>query len=177
MLFRSKNVVAAFHAQLEASKTPGTRVRYGFVPYSTNVNVGGLLDDDWVVDNWRYQSRTIGSGGSGSGTFSYFGAASPISGSKTNSTDSTYGASLSGGVYSCPTRPGNTLSTSTVRTSISTAVLVVPIPGTRTTETFHRTRNGNTFGVSLSGSTCTVIKTAYANYVDEYQKKIGRAHV
>jgi hypothetical protein len=62
------------------------------------------------------------------------------------------------------------LSTSTVRTSISTAVLVVPLPGTRTTETYHRTRNGNTFAVSLSGSTCTVIKTAYANYIDEYQK-------
>ena len=27
------------------------------MPYSTNVNVGYLLHSDWMVDNWRYQSR------------------------------------------------------------------------------------------------------------------------
>lgn len=52
-----RDVVKAFHAQLEASKAPGTRIRYGFVPYSTNVNVGGLLKPDWVVDTWTYQGR------------------------------------------------------------------------------------------------------------------------
>ena len=52
-----KSVVSNFHAQLEGSKSPGTRIRYGFVPYSTNVNVGYLLKSDWVVDNWRYNGR------------------------------------------------------------------------------------------------------------------------
>lgn len=52
-----KSVVSNFHAQLEGSKSPGTRIRYGFVPYSTNVNVGDLLKSDWVVDNWRYNGR------------------------------------------------------------------------------------------------------------------------
>lgn len=50
-------VVLAFYNQLEAAKTAGTRIRYGFVPYSTNVNVGYLLHSDWMVDNWSYQSR------------------------------------------------------------------------------------------------------------------------
>ena len=52
-----KSVVSNFHAQLEGSKTPGTRIRYGFVPYSTNVNVGFLLKSDWVVDKWSYHGR------------------------------------------------------------------------------------------------------------------------
>lgn len=52
-----KSVVSNFHAQLEGSKSPGTRIRYGFVPYSTNVNVGYLLKSDWVVDNWSYNGR------------------------------------------------------------------------------------------------------------------------
>lgn len=52
-----RSVVKTFHAQVEGSKGGGTRVRYGFVPYATNVNVGHLLEDDWVVTNWNYQSR------------------------------------------------------------------------------------------------------------------------
>lgn len=37
----------------------GTQVqlRFGFVPYSVNVNVGRLLNNDWMADNWSYQSR------------------------------------------------------------------------------------------------------------------------
>lgn len=52
-----RDVVKSFHTELEASKTSSTRIRYGFLPYSTNVNVGGLLKSDWVVDSWTYQSR------------------------------------------------------------------------------------------------------------------------
>lgn len=52
-----RDTVKAFHAQMEASKTPGTRLRYGFLPYSTNVNVGRLLQSDWVVDTWTYHGR------------------------------------------------------------------------------------------------------------------------
>lgn len=32
-------------------------LRFGFVPYSTNVNVGKLLPNDFIADNWTYQSR------------------------------------------------------------------------------------------------------------------------
>lgn len=52
-----KQVVKDFHTQLEGSKSPGTRVRYGFLPYSSNVNVGYLLKSDWVVDEWNYHGR------------------------------------------------------------------------------------------------------------------------
>ena len=33
------------------------QVRFGFMPYATNVNVGKLLKTDWVADSWPYQSR------------------------------------------------------------------------------------------------------------------------
>ncbi len=52
-----RNVVKSFHGQLEGAKKPGTRIRYGFVPYSTNVNVGFQLKSDWVVDEWEYHGR------------------------------------------------------------------------------------------------------------------------
>lgn len=32
-------------------------LRFGFVPYSTNVNVGKLLPNDFLADQWTYQSR------------------------------------------------------------------------------------------------------------------------
>ena len=52
-----RDTVNSFYAQLEAQKGAGTRIRYGFVPYSTNVNVGFLLKSDWLVDSWNYHSR------------------------------------------------------------------------------------------------------------------------
>ena len=165
-----KNSVTSFVSQIEASKGAGTRVRYGFVPYSTNVNVGGLLEDDWVVKNWSYQSRTLNIGGVGGGLFSYFGASSLISGSRRASTDSTYAATLSGATYTCPTRPANTLTTSTIKTATTSTAVIGPPAGVRTTETFQRTRKGDVFSVALSGTTCTVNRTNFNNYVDEYQR-------
>lgn len=33
------------------------QIRFGFVPYATNVNVGKLLQTGWLADNWSYQTR------------------------------------------------------------------------------------------------------------------------
>src|SRR5688500_189713 len=52
-----RDVVKSFHAQLEANKGPGARTRYGFVPYSQNVNVGYLLKSDWMVDEMTIQAK------------------------------------------------------------------------------------------------------------------------
>jgi Flp pilus assembly protein TadG len=43
-----------------ATKETNARVRYGFVPYSSSVNVGKLLnavDKSYIADSWNYQSR------------------------------------------------------------------------------------------------------------------------
>lgn len=37
--------------------TTDVRLRFGFVPYSVNVNVGKLLPLNYVADQWAYQSR------------------------------------------------------------------------------------------------------------------------
>lgn len=37
--------------------TQTAQVRFGFVPYAVNVNVGRLLPHDYMVDSWAYQSR------------------------------------------------------------------------------------------------------------------------
>jgi hypothetical protein len=58
-----KNTIALFYSQLMASRRGESRIRFGFVPYSANVNVGGLLKSDWVVDRWSYQSRQANGGG------------------------------------------------------------------------------------------------------------------
>ena len=39
------------------SNAPGVQIRFGFVPYTTDVNVGKLLNNDWIANNWSYQSR------------------------------------------------------------------------------------------------------------------------
>lgn len=39
------------------------QIRFGFVPYAVNVNVGRLLKPEWMVDRWTYQSRRVYSGG------------------------------------------------------------------------------------------------------------------
>ncbi len=34
-----------------------SQVRFGFVPYTSNVNVGRLLSTSWMANSWSYQSR------------------------------------------------------------------------------------------------------------------------
>lgn len=52
-----RRAVIDFHSTLESVKSGSVQVRYGFVPYSTTVNVGKLLPRAAMVDDWVYQSR------------------------------------------------------------------------------------------------------------------------
>ncbi len=40
-----------------ADANKGPRIRYGFVPYATNVNVGRLLNNNWMADTAPYRTR------------------------------------------------------------------------------------------------------------------------
>lgn len=162
-----KSVVKDFYTTMENTKQPTSRVRYGFVPYSTNVNVGSLLKDEWVVSSWAYPSRTLVGTNSTSGTFGYYSAVSPVSGTNSTST-STFAATSSGsGPLHC-TKPADTVTTTYALVSTTSETLTEP-SGTRTISTYNRTRNGNAYSVSLSGSTCTLKTTTYTNYVDTYK--------
>ena len=35
------------------------QIRFGFVPYDMNVNIGKLLPSSWFADRWTYQSRVV----------------------------------------------------------------------------------------------------------------------
>ncbi len=53
-----ENAMKNFYDSLATvTATSNARVRYGFVPYSQTVNVGGLLASDWLVGSMDIQSR------------------------------------------------------------------------------------------------------------------------
>jgi Flp pilus assembly protein TadG len=70
-----KNAVKCFYESVAQLKTNGTcstatsgngvnsssQIRFGFVPYTTNVNVGRLLPSSYFANSWPYQSREIAS--------------------------------------------------------------------------------------------------------------------
>ena len=39
------------------SNSSTVQLRFGFMPYATDVNVGKLLKNDWIADSWPYQTR------------------------------------------------------------------------------------------------------------------------
>ncbi len=57
-----KNITDVTPAQCAETADPtnpnsDVRIRFGFVPYSVNVNVGKLLPLDYIADSWPYQTR------------------------------------------------------------------------------------------------------------------------
>ncbi len=192
-----KSTVQGFYNQVIGSASPGVRIRFGFVPYSTNVNVGGLLQDDWVVTNWKYQSRESVVTGTSNTTTTYTRNWAYVSGSKTgdqvvrtyagtwHATSATQGSTTvgpneqvtttqgqaAGGYYTCDTAaPSNTYSSSDVLLSTATEPFPGPPTGTRTIEYRRKTENGSWYWVSLSGSTCTIYQSTYNNYINTYEK-------
>lgn len=78
-----RDTVHNFVTELEGSKGPGVLVRYGFVPYSSNVNVGYLLKSDWLVDSWTYHGREATGSGQYTTTYTTDTVYTYISGSRT----------------------------------------------------------------------------------------------
>lgn len=165
-----KQTVKGFYLQLQAAALAGTRIRYGFVPYSTNVNVGGLLEDDWVVGNWSYQSRKLTTNGASVTYLTRYSSTTYISGTISTAPYSEYAASYSNSKgWHCPTKPSNAVSSSTT-SSTKTEVVTSPFPGTKTTVTYIRTTNGYAYSVAVQDTTCKVSKTTYTNYKDTYDR-------
>ena len=49
--------VMTFYDTVEGATSANAQVRYGIVPYSSNVNVGGSLDANWMAQDPEYQTR------------------------------------------------------------------------------------------------------------------------
>ncbi|WP_295634257.1 pilus assembly protein TadG-related protein [Novosphingobium sp.] len=167
-----RKVVKDFWSQTATNQVPGTRIRFGFVPYSTNVNVGGVLKDEWVVPNWTYQSRTLTNTSDANGTYSFYTAISPVSGTSSSNVDQSYPASfdLFTLKFKCKNPlPPSTGTPSIAQTGSETKPFAGPPAGTSTVLTYQRTRNGADYSVAMQGLTCIVTKTTYLNYVDTWQ--------
>ena len=173
-----KDVVANFHAQLEGSKGPGTRIRYGFVPYAVNVNVGALLHNDWVVGNWTYQSRELAASTPTLYDYTYWDNWVTISGTYSSVTESTYPATYhpassesSGAFYSCDTgAPANTYTSNSVLISDVSEPYAGPPAGTKRTRRIRVTENGAYYWISLDGSTCRINRADFAMLIREYDQ-------
>ncbi|MXO93123.1 hypothetical protein GRI62_05820 [Erythrobacter arachoides] len=184
-----KTVIRSFHAQLEGAKAPETSLRYGFVPYASNVNVGHLLADDWVADTWQYQSRTTApatlqtytwySGDvnwqTESGTRSPWAAVSsypatyrPGSPPAESSGDVQTGGSS--GYYTCDGgQPAGNRTQSDVKYNETTEPVTNP-DGQRVTQYWRRTQNGTHYRTTRSGTTCTVESSTDTALVQTFQR-------
>lgn len=138
-----RGVVKAFHAQLEGSKNPGVRIRFGFVPYSTNVNVGYLLKSGWMVDKANYEGRQAVDTGATSTVPKYKYTYTPMSGTKSAIAS-----------FKAATCPGDT----------ATYQMIAYGSG-QGYEVWDTRANGDAYSCVYSDGSYTVTGTRYVDYV------------
>ncbi len=149
--------VLNFYDTVESAKKSGTQVRYGFVPYSSNVNVGMLLKPEWMVDEWEYQSRVadVKTTTTGKDTidtadyvYSYSGwtKLSGSSGSRTST----------GSPENCiaPANTNKTVSSYTNWTNATGAA----------TRTLTQVINGSTYSAKATNGTCVITENWFNDY-------------
>lgn len=54
-----RDAVVDFDTTMRSNADPSTNIRYGFVTYSSSVNVGKLIPTNYLVDSWNYQTRRL----------------------------------------------------------------------------------------------------------------------
>ena len=186
-----RQVIRGFHKNLEDAKAPDTRVRWGFVPYATNVNIGGLLANNWVVNNWRYQSREEDSSDTSTSTRTYDTNWAYVSGDRNGWMQvSTYTATYHPGTpatpggtgdedtaggtsayYKCEgSQPGNTATSSDEWLGETTEPFAGPPAGTRTIKKGRRTTNGDWYRTRRDGATCYVERMENIDYVENFDR-------
>ena len=156
-----RSAVSSFYTQLEHVRPAGSHIRYGFVPYSSTVNVGMLLKRDWVMNIATYDSRIyedekeLKDGGTQGATISGNDGWKYLSGSKTT------GTKYQGPSEKC-TAPANlNWSDDTTYEAWNPSATAVPRTRKRT-----RIRNGTTYSVSLTNGVCWITPTIYSYYTE-----------
>lgn len=150
-----RTAVISFYDAVEGAKRTGTRVRYGFVPYSTNVNVGMLLKPEWMVDRWTYQSRE---------------AADVVTPVDTNqwSSDGATDWDIQGGNRQDSSWYGSreqcTAPSNVNFTSPSTATDWKDLSDGRQVRTVNQTLNGTSYNAAFGSDGCKISKTVWKNY-------------
>lgn len=133
------------------SYTGTAQVRFGFVPYSVNVNVGMLLPNSYMADSWPYQSR-VWSATAVTSTSTTQTPWAYVSGSKSTQTVTRANSSCPTDTYSSSDVQGNP--TSVTQNGVTT-----------TTYTVTRTETGATNNCYKIGPTRYNDITTYSSYV------------
>ncbi|WP_323810121.1 pilus assembly protein [Sphingobium baderi] len=156
-----REAVSNFYTELQRVKPAGSHIRYGFVPYSSTVNVGMLLKRDWIQDNAVYDSREA------DGTSPKEGG---IQGPTINNNDP-FTTVPPGPKYQGPSEkcvaPASTLKDTSEYSAWTPSKDAVPRERTRT-----RTRNGTSYSVSLSNGICWITPTTYNNLVETGKERV-----
>lgn len=166
-----KTVVKNFFTTIESAKSSTSRIRYGFVPYSTNVNVGGLLKQNWVVNRWDYPSRVLSTKPTRvTEIANEYSAVTYISGSYYRSTHSTTPATRGSveGQWTCPSLPTGSYTERWSNTEVSRTPVTNP-DGFRIVTDVRRTRTGIAYWNHLDGQTCITFAENFSNYIDSYR--------
>lgn len=164
-----RKAVTDFYNTLQQVKPAGSHIRYGFVPYSSTVNVGMLLKRDWIPDEWTYDSRefhpedkVLQDGGTQGSTIS------GNDGWKKKSGSTETGTKYQGPSENC-TAPANQLTTDTDDTGWLPSKNDVPRDRYQT-----RTRNGSTFKAKLENGVCWITPTIYNNLVENLHEWVRK---
>lgn len=108
------------------------QIRFGFMPYSTNVNVGKLLPTSFFADSWKYQSREPEWNSTASYTYPNAPVASNGSSSSGDSSWSDWSTVSGVSCSNTPSDQNNVSGTYTVDTAVSTNGSGVKTWSTRT---------------------------------------------
>ena len=167
-----RRTIRSFYRSVELTKAPGTRIRYGFVPYATNVNTAAILDDRWVARDWTYQSREDAGEVETTQNVIYKTDWTKVSGDRSPWTEiDAYSATPNGessGTFKCDgSQPGGTVTWNDVYQSEDSTPVTNP-DGTRTEKYYERTNNGTRYRTRLQGSRCIVEAQTDTNYVETF---------
>ncbi|ETI64388.1 Flp pilus assembly protein TadG [Sphingobium sp. C100] len=147
-----KQAVKDFYDTLGPGANSTGRIRYGFMPYSSTVNVGYQLPTNYLVggvsgETWDYQTRRRYISSYTSATS--YGGWTLVSGSKTD------GSGQDNDRYSCPGTRNDTMtqsSNTTAGTATTASDGTITTPGTET-----RTTNG----INYSNGSCYYSSSRY----------------
>ena len=162
-----RDSVQSFYDSVSGSASAGAQVRYGFVPYSVNVNVGHLLKPEWLVDSWSYQSRRPNG---------YDNTQTPVPDEESwynwtyvSGTETTTSSIISseGGVCNAPASTGSQTEYADVKVSDTTDAA-----GVRTViwSDKHK-QTGTVYWTDNSSGSCVLYKSVRNNYVEKWNMK------
>lgn len=162
-----RQAVTDFYNTLNNAQSAASQVRYGFVPYSSTVNVGLLLKREWMVDSWDYQSREADGyydppTGTQGATITTNDNYSPWTGTKTITTQP-------GPSENCVAPANENYSDTTTYTAWTPNNSALPRSRTGT-----RVVKGTTYSAArASNGVCTITKTVYDNYTQSFTQTVS----